>query len=106
MFIKAPTIPKKNAGDGQLCRDKIKCEPMNLTSSLKRISPTENILWSIQNSNWNPETVINHSQRILPLLLFKSDFPLCFCLSQLFDLYMTCRYRNQGDPRANPGTFL
>ncbi|XP_068740662.1 tetraspanin-13-like isoform X1 [Montipora capricornis] len=46
------------------------------------------------------EDEINH------LLKVAGGIGLFFSFTLLFGVYMTCRYRNQRDPRANPGAFL
>lgn len=46
------------------------------------------------------EDVVNH------LLKVAGGVGLFFSFTLLFGVYMACRYRNQKDPRANPGAFL
>lgn len=46
------------------------------------------------------ENVVNH------LLKVAGGVGLFFSFTLLFGVYMSCRYRNQKDPRANPGAFL
>lgn len=46
------------------------------------------------------KAVVNH------LLKVAGGIGLFFSFTLLFGVYMACRYRNQKDPRANPGAFL